>query len=414
MLILVDENIPLAEELFGSLGEMRLMNGREINENCPDIERANVLAIRSVTSITPALVDKAKNLKVIGTATIGTDHIDADCIREANRTREHPITVVSAPGSNADSVADYIWYALAHITRDEGEPLCSKSLGIIGFGNCGSRVARRAQGFGMKLLKCDPPLAERDSGFTSDSLQDALGADFVSLHVPLTRPSESSYPTFHMIGRSELRRMRKSSYLLNSSRGGVVNSPELIGALKDSSLKGAVLDVYEGEPAPPQELISLSLLATPHIAGYAVEAKRRGAVVVYEGICRALGREPMPTEGLVRGHFAHEQEVEVFFEAAGPTDLCADNAVRALLQATYDIEATSRALKATVGRPDRGALFDRQRKEYSRAGRHELSAYRVMLNGAIPSELAHKIAARLSGFGVRLSDEAPHFILRPR
>ncbi|GAG07295.1 unnamed protein product, partial [marine sediment metagenome] len=187
MLIFADENIPLAAELFGSLGDMRLMNGREIDEHCNGIEKVDVLAIRSVTRITPALVERAKNLKVIGTATIGTDHIHTRSIRETERTGKRPITVISAPGSNAESVADYIWYALAYLTRDEAEPLRNKSIGIVGYGNCGSRAARRAAGFGMKVLRNDPPLEERDNSFVSDPLQEVLQADFVSLHVPLTR-----------------------------------------------------------------------------------------------------------------------------------------------------------------------------------------------------------------------------------
>jgi len=412
MLIFVDENIPLADELFGSLGQLRLMNGRQIDEHCDGIEEADVLAIRSVTRITPALVDKARNLKVVGTATIGTDHIDTTYIEEANRTRERPISVISAPGSNAESVADYVWYALAHITRDDEEPLCNKSLGIIGYGNCGSRVARRAEGFGMRVLRHDPPLQERDGSFVSDPLEEVLQADFVSLHVPLTYEGESAYPTFHMIGRTQFQRMRPTAFLFNSSRGAVVNSADLIAALQGGTIKGAVLDVYEGEPTPAAELIALPLLATPHIAGYAEEGKRRGAIVIYEGICRALGVEPRPTGDLMRKDFRPPFGVEVGFDRSGPPDLCADRAVRALLEATHDIKATSDQLKATLSAPDRGALFDRLRKEYSRGARHELAAYRVKLSDSLGPTLTEKIERRLRGFGIQMGGDSPHFILR--
>jgi len=113
MKILVDENIPLARELFGSLGDVTLVSGREVDEHYPGLEELDALAIRSVTEVTPALVDRAVNVKVIGTATIGTDHIDVAYIDGANRSRQNPITVLSAPGSNAESVADHVWFANA-------------------------------------------------------------------------------------------------------------------------------------------------------------------------------------------------------------------------------------------------------------------------------------------------------------
>jgi DNA-binding response OmpR family regulator len=153
MKILVDENIPLARELFGPLGEVVMVRGRDVDENTPGLETFDALAIRSVTNVTPALVDRAVRARLIGTATIGTDHIDVAYIARANAARRNPISVVSAPGSNADSVADYVLYALAYLTGQQGEPLSERTLGIIGCGNCGRRVAKRAAGFGMEVLR---------------------------------------------------------------------------------------------------------------------------------------------------------------------------------------------------------------------------------------------------------------------
>ncbi len=208
MKILVDENIPLARELFGALGEVVLAAGRDVDENMPGLETFDALAIRSVTKVTPALIDRAVRARFIGTATIGTDHIDTAYIEQANAGREAPVTVVSAPGSNADSVADYVFYVLAHMTGRQEKSLTGRSLGIIGHGNCGSRVAKRAAGFGMQVLACDPPLAERDPAFTSAAFEDAIAADFVTCHVPLTKKGETPYPTYHMIGQAELACMK--------------------------------------------------------------------------------------------------------------------------------------------------------------------------------------------------------------
>jgi len=415
MKILVDENIPLARELFGSLGDVTLVSGREVDEHYPGLEELDALAIRSVTEVTPALVDRAVNVKVIGTATIGTDHIDVAYIDGANRSRQNPITVLSAPGSNAESVADHVWFALAALTGERGERLTGRSLGIIGHGNCGSRVARRAEGFGMDVLRYDPPLAERDPSFACDSFEDTIRADFVTLHVPLTREGESRYPTYHMMGATELARMKPSAYLINTSRGAVVDSGALVQAIERGAIAGAVLDVYEGEPEPREELIKLPVLATPHVAGYAIEAKRRGAIVIYEQMCRAFGLEPQDTRPLLMRGFGPPAGLSVEFDAGGPPDAAADAAVRSLLAAVYDIRATSEELKRTLDRPERGAAFDRMRRDFERDyGRHELSVYRVGFDDSVGPELRAGIETRLRGSGCRITEDAPNYILRAR
>jgi erythronate-4-phosphate dehydrogenase len=410
--ILLDENIPLGRKLFGTLGEVTSARGREVDEDFPELEKYDILAIRSVTRVTPSLVDRAARCRVIATATIGTDHIDDGYIEQVNNRRATPITVISAPGSNAESVADYVWFALAHLTGREGTGLSGRSLGIIGCGNCGSRVARRARGFDVRVLRNDPPRAERDPDFVSDPLDETLQADFVTLHVPLTREDESAHPTHRMIGAAELARMRSGAYLLNSSRGAVVDSAALIEAMEDGDLGGVVLDVYEGEPEPREELIRLPQLATPHIAGYAVEAKRRGAVVIYEQTCRALGLPPVDTEGLLRQGFAPPRQQTVSFDAEGPATASADRACRVLLRAIHDIEATSRELKSTLDSPRRGELFDRMRKDYeSHYGRHELACYAVGFAPSVSGDQRREIARRVAGFGMTVTDVEPNFVL---
>jgi erythronate-4-phosphate dehydrogenase len=289
------------------------------------------------------------------------------------------------------------------------------SLGIVGHGNCGRRVARRAAGFGMRIVRNDPPLAERDSGFQSDSLEEALGCDFVTMHVPFTTEEESDYPTDRMIGAAELKLMDDDAWFMNASRGGVVETDALVRALREGWIGGAALDVYEGEPEPPADLIDLPELATPHIAGYAIEAKRRGAAVIYEAACGVLGREPVDTEPLIREGFDPPAGQQVHFAAHGPANVAADRALRALLKATDDIQAVSQELKATLGDAGRGRKFDAMRKNYeSHVGRHELSAYTVGLGEGVSDAVQAEIAERLAGFGVSLVDEDANYVLSAR
>jgi len=413
MRILVDENIPLARELFGSLGEVTMVAGRDVDERLPGLDGFDVLAIRSVTGVTPAVVDRAASARVIATATIGTDHVDMAYIERANATRRTPITVLSAPGSNAESVADHVFMVLGRLTAGADRPLSEMTLGIVGHGNCGRRVARRAGAFGMRLLCCDPPLAERDAQFASHPLEDVLaGSDFVTFHVPLTRAGESACPTFHMVGARELARMPAGAWLVNCSRGAVVDSAALIEALRARRPAGAALDVFEGEPEPAAELLERARIVTPHVAGYAVEAKRRGAVAIYEQMCRLFGREPIATEPLLMRGFDPPRGERVEFACTGRTALDADAAVRAVLARVHDVEAVSSDLKATVGAERRGELFDRMRKEYShRYGRHEVASYRVETDAAMPAPLREAIGQRLAAFGAAVGGGGAHFLL---
>ena len=412
MKILVDENIPLARDLFGSLGDVTMVGGREIGPDFPGLAGFDALAIRSVTKVTPALVERAGNARFIGTATIGTDHIDLAYIDQANARRADPIAVVSAPGSNADSVADYVWYALLRLWAGSDRPICERTLGIVGHGNCGSRVAKRAAGFGVNVRRYDPPLAERSADFVSDAFEETIQADAVTLHVPLTREGECAYPTHHMIGANELRQMNGSVFLVNSSRGAVVDSDALIDAVTRGAIAGTALDVYESEPEPPEDLIRLPAIATPHIAGYAVEAKRRGAVVIYEAMCRAFGRKPRDTTELLMQGFSPPAEQTVEFASRGGAEIDADQAVSCFLAATYDIDATSAELKATLGRDSRGELFDRMRKNYEHDyGRHELAAYRVGFHSSVPSDVRERVRRRLAGFGTQTVEQDAHYVL---
>jgi erythronate-4-phosphate dehydrogenase len=409
MRILLDENIPLGRELFGRLGDVVTVTGSRIDAHFPGLADFDVLAIRSTMDVTPALVDAAPKVRAIATATIGTDHIDQAYIAQVNASRERPIEVISAPGSNAASVADYVLRAILELTGGDARPLSAMTLGVVGCGNCGSRVVHRAEGFGMRIVQYDPPRAEREPEFESADFDEVLAADFVTYHVPLIQAGQSEWPTRHMVDADVLARMRGDAWLFNASRGGVVDSDALIAALQSGDIAGAVLDVFEDEPEPVAELIALSRLATPHIAGYAIEAKRRGAVMIFEAICEVFGIFPMDTVPLLMRGFEPPHGQRLSFDVTGDAERDADEAVRIFLAATHDITATSDELKATLGSEDRGAMFGAMRKNYGRdCGRHEAACFTVSLATDLPG-----VAQRLAGFGTRVIDAGAHFVLEP-
>ena len=413
MTILVDENIPLAAELFGSLGQIRLVAGRTITPEASGLEDVELMAIRSVTPVTRELLDKMPRLKAIGTATIGTDHIDMAAVGYVSRTRGEQIPVISAPGSNADSVADYVFHALFHLTQQSAVPLWGRSIAVVGVGNCGSRVASRAEALGMHILLNDPLRANAEPDFSSLPLKQVLRADFVTFHVPLTRPGESTYPTHHMINKELLDELRPECFLFNTSRGAVVNSPDLVDILRSGTIAGAVLDVYEEEPEPGADLVRLATLATPHVAGYAIEGKRRGAAMIYEGICNALQIPPtVDTEELMRKGLTAPAERLLRFRLCEDTEASAEMAVRVFAEETHDIAACSDELKTTLGQTDRGRLFDGMRKDYEKVyGRRELASFSVGIRAE--GELREMITKRLAGFGVKTAAGQPSFWLEP-
>ena len=283
--ILADANIPRVEDAFGQFGTVRRMPGREMTTS--DVAAADVLLVRSVTPVGPALLDGTP-LRFVGSATIGTDHVDRDYLRAQG------IPFAHAPGSNADSVADYVVAALLGLARRRGGALEERTVGIVGCGNIGGRLARRLSALGMEVLRNDPPRARAadadGTGHGFVPLDTVLGAaDVVTLHVPLKASGPD--PTHHLVDAAFLDRLGDGAWLLNTSRGAVVDGDALLAARRRGDVAAAVLDVWENEPSPDPALIEAVDLATPHIAGYAYDGKVRGTEMLYEALCDALGGE---------------------------------------------------------------------------------------------------------------------------
>ncbi|MEE9571880.1 MAG: NAD(P)-dependent oxidoreductase, partial [Candidatus Neomarinimicrobiota bacterium] len=207
MKLVVDENIAFAEEAFSQFGDVLLFSGRKITNDI--LSNADALIVRSITNVDENLLQNT-NIKFVGTATIGTDHFDTNYLNENN------IVFADARGCNADSVAEYVFTALLKIAVDNKFTLKNRSIGIIGIGNIGSRVVKYAEALGLKVYKNDPPKQRAGEGSNYVSLEEALQANIVTLHVPLNKTGIDK--TFHLFDEKKLNELKNNTIIINSSR----------------------------------------------------------------------------------------------------------------------------------------------------------------------------------------------------
>lgn len=262
MLIVADSKIPHAQEAFNQFGQVKVVPTKQMTHET--IRDADSILVRSETRIGASLL-KGTAVRFVGTATIGTDHVDSEYLKQ------NKIGFASCPGSNANSVAEYVLAALLELGAQLGIVLKGKTIGVVGHGNTGSKVAEKARAIGMNVLLNDPPLAQATHDSRYVRLDALMDADFISLHVPLTRSGEDA--TFHLFDQRRLSAMKTGSILINSSRGAVVETEALKNVLRDKHLRACVLDVWENEPRIDVELLQLVTLGTPHIAGYSHDGK---------------------------------------------------------------------------------------------------------------------------------------------
>ncbi len=387
MKILADENIPFVREMFAELGDVHTISGREISPEA--VRGVDVLLVRSITKVDRALL-QGSSVKFVATATIGTDHVDEDYLAEAG------IGFANAAGSNANSVAEYFFAALLELAASRGWPLESKTLGVVGVGHIGSRVVQRAKALSMKVLENDPPLQHQTGEPRFVSLKSALEADIVTLHVPLT--FEGQDKTFHLLNEKNLVALSTGAILLNASRGPVVDNFALKKRLKSGRPEAAVLDVWENEPTIDTELLEEVFLGTPHIAGYSLDGKANGTQMIYQAVCRFLGKEPVRR---VSEFLPPPSVPEIFWEPTGEADEIQMNKI---VQKIYDIRADDSRLRRLLNLPhdEQGVYFDSLRKNYP--VRREFYNTRVIFPD---SEKSKRLARKLSilGFQTNLTDE---------
>lgn len=356
--IVVNKNTPYVVETFNHLGKVIALETREVTREA--VRDADVLIVRSETKVGKDLLEGSR-VRFVGTVTIGTDHIDMDYLQK------HNIAFASAPGSNSQSVAEYVAAALCVLARRTGHSLSGKTLGVVGVGNVGSKVVTVGRALGMNVLENDPPRFRESGDRKFVPLDKLMEVDVISLHVPLTKTGQDS--TFHLFDEKTIGRMRRGSVLINTSRGPVVEPQALYSALTAGQLSAAILDVWEGEPAIDAGLLQSVFLGTPHIAGYSLEGKVNAVQMVYEALCVFLSVQPVRRTQKFLPH-----------TATGPITVTASAVEEALLQAMgpfYDIEQDDRQLRNIIGMPeqDRAAYFMRLRVNYR--------VRREFVNGAV-------------------------------
>lgn len=273
MKIVVDDKIPYIREKLELLAdEVVSLRGADIKAE--DVKDADVLIVRTRTRCNEELLSGSK-VQFIATATIGFDHIDTDYLKQAG------IAWTNCPGCNSGSVAQYVECSLLQMKEHLGLNLQESTLGIVGCGHVGSKVKTVAERLGMHVLVCDPLLNE-----PSFVLLDVIEreCDVITFHVPLSR--EGQYATFHMADEAFFHRLCRVPYIINTSRGEVVDNVALLSALQEGRVRDAVIDVWEGEPALDDALLQRVFIGTPHIAGYSADGKVNADNMVIDALCQ--------------------------------------------------------------------------------------------------------------------------------
>ena len=380
MKIIADANIPFVAECFSSIGDVTVVGGRQITPAV--VADADVLLVRSITTVDKSLLAGSK-VRFVATATIGIDHIDADYLRRQG------IGFASAPGSNANSAAEYVIAGLLEIGQKHEIDLEGKSIGIIGVGNVGSRVATKCAVLGMDVRLNDPPL-QRQTGDTKYRLLNELyTCDFITCHTPLT--FEGQDKTFHLADEEFFNSLKPGCVFVNASRGAVVGTGALKAAIRSGGLAVAVLDVWEGEPNIDTELLQMADIGTPHIAGYSLDGKITGMIMIYNAVCEHFSIE----QGLGIEDFLPEPAVPKL--TVGPRVESEQKALLDTVHEVYSIARDDAALRGILNSPaaERGKVFDGLRKDYPVRREFQNTAVFVADGGG-------SLAGKLAGIGFRV------------
>ncbi|TBU93557.1 4-phosphoerythronate dehydrogenase PdxB [Stutzerimonas kirkiae] len=379
MRIVADENIPLVDELFASFASIERRPGRAIDRAV--LADCDALLVRSVTTVDRALLEGSR-VRFVGTCTIGTDHLDLDFFREAG------IQWASAPGCNARGVVDYVLGSLLALAEWQGVALAQRCYGVVGAGQVGGRLLKVLRQLGWQVLACDP-LRAADEGGDFVSLDEILQrCDVISLHTPLTREGQEA--TRHLFDERRLQRLLPGAWLINASRGAVVDNQALLRILQQRADLQVVLDVWEGEPLVDVELARRCRIATPHIAGYSLDGKLRGTWQVYQAFCAAMG---IASRAELEVLVPPAQLQSLLFDAASSPD----EAMATLCRAVYDPRRDDADFRRSLlgDEAQRRLAFDRLRKNYP--PRREIEGLGVGIRGesAALQRLVRALGARL-------------------
>jgi len=382
--IVADENIALAGEYFSRIADVETFKGRLLNAS--HIRHADALLVRSVTQVNEALLSGSK-VKFVGTATAGVDHLDCDYLSS------HGIPWASAAGSNATSVVEYVISALCTLPGLLELLLDGGRVGIVGMGNVGGQLYRRLNALGISCRAYDPLIPD-DSFPILTSLEQVLRSDAICLHMPLT--CEGDFPTRHMIGTQQLKKLGPDIVLLNAGRGEVIDNQALHRQLAQGHGIQLVMDVWQNEPDIDLTLLHKSALSTPHIAGYSIDGKLKSTEIIYCAYCRLNGFPPGPRAERGEQGGSRIQGLAEACVAINP-DLHGAELIRAAVLSCYDISTDDRRMREAVLQGGKAAslAFDQLRKSYP--PRREFSAFRIANLAGLDNE--QRVTMSGLGFG---------------
>ena len=374
MKIIVDNKIPYIEGVFEPYAKVVYLPGSQTTAEV--VKDADALVTRTRTLCNEEVL-KGSRVKFIATATIGFDHIDVEYCRQAG------IEWVNAPGCNAESVNQYMASALFSYAQRKQLVLKGKTIGIVGVGQVGSRVAKTCEIIGMEVLLNDPPRERREGPSQFVSLQTIReNADIVSFHVPLNMAGVDR--TFHMVDAAFLQGLKRKPLIINTCRGEVFDTQPVNDARVEGLISGVIVDCWENEPDLNLDFLKLADYGTAHIAGYSKDGKANGTASSVRAISRffGLGIDAWEPNGVeppanpcidIRGGERGEQEI----------------LAKAVL-ATYEIKNDDRLLRNDP------QLFEQLRGDY--ALRREFDSYWIMAHGVSGTTLAK---LRAMGFGMK-------------
>lgn len=346
MKIVADENIPLLDAFFSQMSTSLVTKaGRDLTSE--DVKDADVLLVRSITQVNEALLSGSQ-IKFVGTCTIGTDHIDQEYLKAAG------IHFASAPGCNAQAVVDYVLSGLLTLSEKWQKPWQQLTVGIVGAGNVGGRLLQVLRGLGIQVEAYDPNV----EGLDSEELAESVWKnDVVTLHTPITK--DGPHATYHLVDEQRLASMPEQSCIINSCRGLVVDNTALLNHLNSHPKFEAIMDVWEQEPSPSDELMQACLLSTPHIAGYSLDGKYRGTAMIYDALCEFLA---LPK----RLKLAQLIAEPALRKISVSPDANEDFTIKKLIRGAYDIRDDHFRMLSLLGLDVEAKVlaFDQLRKHY--------------------------------------------------
>ncbi len=353
MKIIIDDKIPYIRGAFEDVAEVVYLPGSKTTAEIA--KEADAIVTRTRTICNEKLL-AGSSVKYIATATIGYDHIDTDYCDSVG------IHWTNAPGCNSKSVEQYIASTLMVLAERKGWNLSEKTIGVVGVGNVGSKVARISEIFGMKVLLNDPPRERAEGSEKFVSLEKVMNeADIITLHVPLNMKGEDA--TYHLADSGFFSKLKQKPVLINSCRGEVTETNAVKEALKSADISAFVCDCWENEPDLDLELLSLTEIATPHIAGYSKDGKATGTLMSVQAISKffGLGLEDWKPSGV-------EQPAEPFFEINGE-GLSEQQIISKAILHTYDIRNDDANFRENT------TLFEQLRGDYPT--RREFPAFTI-------------------------------------